>query len=394
MAYGKKSRISENLFDYSFCLLGESGIGKTTTIALACEKEFGEDGYMIFNAGKEQGIDCLDGFSYEDIESWEKFDAVTKDIVKNKEKDYPDLKVIVFDTLDQIIKITEPEAIKRWNQDGLGKKDFVPAKTLNATWGGFGHGEEKVVEIILDRVWKLMKVGVRVWYTAHVKSREIVDPITNQTYTTLSTNMMQKYFNEFKTKMHVVGVACIDRTIETEKTGRKNIVTKKDVTVNKVKEERRKIVFRDDNYSVDSKSRFSGIVDEIPLDADELLKALHDAINSSKRNKVTSTSTTKKAKATKPAPDPVEEEPIEVEKDVVIDSLPDEFVEDEVDLDADILEEESDYPENLLEEVMKLYKACEDKALKKEVGSVVRTYGKFADVPVSELYQLFDKLNG
>lgn len=386
MAYGKKSKISDNLYDYSFCLLGESGIGKTTTIALACEQEFGEDGYMIFNAGKEQGIDCLDGFSYEDIEDWKKFDAVTKDIIKNKEKDYPDLKVIVFDTLDQIIDITEPEAIKRWNQEGVGKKDFVPAKTLNATWGGFGHGEDKVIEIILNRVWELMKAGVRVWYTGHVKTREVVDPITNQTYTTLSTNMMTKYFNGFKTKMHVVGIACVDRTIETEKTGRKNVVTKKDITVNKVKEERRKIVFRDDNYSVDSKSRFSGIVDEIPLDADELLQALHDAIKNSKRKKLTNKKSKEKEDFYSVNEVKVEDQKVEDAEEVLTADY-DELLDEET-----VSNEESDYPENLLEEVMNMYKSCKDKALKKEVADTVKGYGKFGDVPLDELKELYDKL--
>ena len=38
------------------------------------------------------------------------------------------------------------------------------------------------------------------------------------------------------------------------------------------------ICFRDDNFSVDSKSRFADIVDRIPLDADEFIKALTDAI--------------------------------------------------------------------------------------------------------------------
>ena len=45
--YGKRSTISENLNDFTICLLGEAGIGKTSTIAKACETEFGPDGYML-----------------------------------------------------------------------------------------------------------------------------------------------------------------------------------------------------------------------------------------------------------------------------------------------------------------------------------------------------------
>ena len=313
MAYGKKKKVSQSLADYSICLLGESGIGKTTMMVTACEKEFGEEGYMIFNMGKEQGVDCIDGAVYEDIEDWKKFDAVTKDIIQHKDEEYPDLKVVVIDTLDQLVEITEPEVIRRYNNENMGSKDFKPAKSINGAYGGFGRGEDMVVKLLLDRIWELQNVGVHVWYTGHVKNREILDPVTNSTYTSITTNMMARYFTAFRTKMHVVGVACIDRRIEAEGTGRRNIVTKKEVTVNRVKEERRKIVFRDDNYSVDSKSRFMNIVDEIPMETNAFLKALKDAIAASVRTpaveevKAVVFVPSKAASTPEPTPEPVPE---------------------------------------------------------------------------------------
>lgn len=387
--YGKKNRVKEGLENYSICLLGESGIGKTTTIYETCEKLFGSDGYMIFNAGKEQGVDCLPEASYEDIEDWKKFEAVIADIIKNKATDYPDLKVVVFDTLDQIIEITEPEVIRKWNSENIGKKDFIPAKTLNAACGGFGRGEDKVIETILNKVWELQKAGVKVWYTGHVKVRDIIDPITNSTYTTLTTNMMQKYFNGFKTKMHVVGMGCIDRKIETEGTGRKNIATKKEITVNKIKEEYRKIVFRDDNYSVDSKSRFSGIVDSIPMNSDAFIKALEDAIAASSVSKFASKpSTTKHEKKEPPRP--------ECEKEITDDDdLLDETVTESVNDEGIPFAEEdkSTYPDDLIGATRELFKNCKTAELKTEVRETVKAYGKFTDVPEDVLKGLYDKLS-
>ena len=90
--------------------------------------------------------------------------------------------------------------------------------------------------------------------------------------------MTQKYFNAIKTKVHFLGVAAINREIVKERTGKKNIVTGKEIQKSVIKDETRWITFRDDNYTIDSKSRFADIVDRIPLDADALIKALTDAI--------------------------------------------------------------------------------------------------------------------
>lgn len=372
--YGKKNVIKDDLSKYNICVLGESGIGKTTLMVQTCEKLFGEDGYMIMNVGKEDGIDCIDNAIYEDIPDFKTFDAFTKDIIANKKTDYPDLKVLVTDTLDQLFEIVEPEAVRRWNVENQGKKDFQIAKTLNQSWGGFGRGEDKVIEIILERMWELKKVGVAFWSCGHVKTREVLDPITGTTYTTLSTNMMQKYFNGVKTKLHIVGIACIDREIIKEKTGRKNIVTKEEITRNKVVSESRKIVFRDDDYGVDSKSRFANIVDEIPLDTDAFIKALQDAIANAKNREIITD--------VKSTPKPQQEvknteldEPIQTEEDTN---------------DIDELEEDNDF--DLVESVKELYKQCKDKELKAEIKEVIAQYGKVADVPTDQLQEIYNKL--
>jgi hypothetical protein len=377
--FGKRSTISENLNDFTICLLGEAGIGKTSTIAEACEKEFGADGYMILDMGKEQGMEALEGYTYETCEDWKKFDEVTKDIIKNKTTDYPDLKVLVIDTLDQFVEIMTPYVINLWNKENLGKKNFEPAKTMNAAWSGFGKADDKLVELALNRVWELKRVGVNTWFTGHVKMRNKVDPLTQEEYSVLSTDISQRIFEGFKTKFHVIGIACIDRTIDVESTGRKNIVTKKEVTVSKVKEEKRKIVFRDDNYSIDSKSRLSAIEPEIALDADELLRALKDAIKNSKKK---AGSTPVKPATTESTPTPTAQE----------EEVP--FAEDDIDdIDTSVTEEaSSDYPEDLDGVIRTMFKECKDADLKAKVKAVIAEYGKLNDVDEDGLKKIYDMM--
>lgn len=277
--FGKKSTVSNNIWNYNIGVLGESGVGKTTLMYNVCNKLVGDDGYILLNIGKEDGVKCIDGIVYEDVPNYKAWNEITKDIIENKKTDYPNLKIIVIDTLDQLFEIAEPEVIRKWNNDNATKKDFTPAKTLNQACGGFGRGEDAVIDLLLNRIWELKKVGVAFFYTGHTKRREVEDAITGQTYSSLTTNMMQRYFTAVKTKTDVLGIACIDREIIKEKTGKKNIITKQEETRNKISSESRVIKFRDDNYSVDSKSRFAGIIEQIPLDADEFIDAIKNAIN-------------------------------------------------------------------------------------------------------------------
>lgn len=379
--YGHRNTVSENLSDYMIGLLGESGIGKSSTIVSVCHKEFGDDGYILFNMGKEQGIDAIDNAIYENIEDWKKFDEVTKDIIKNKQTDYPNLKVVVIDTIDQALAISTAETIRRWNAENMGKKNFEPAKTLSACWGGFSAPLDYNVNLLLDKFWELKKVGVQVWIIGHVKTKEIIDPITGNTYSTLTTDISQRDFNAFKNKLHVVGIAYIDRNIETVDTGRKNIVNHKPITVNKVANEARRISFRDDTYSVDSKSRFADIVSDIPLDADEFIKALKDAIRAAKKNDSTPAPT-----VTEPTPAPKPEPVVEEKEEVPFD-------EDVPPMNEPVELAEGEYPDGLLD-IIKSEVGKTDKERKDKAVAVLKSHGlkKVGDAPEDVLKELYEIL--
>ncbi|MGN8906402.1 AAA family ATPase [Bacillota bacterium HCP28S3_F12] len=272
--FGKKKDVDLNPLHYSTCLIGLSGVGKTTIAKEMCEKLCGEDGYIHFDIGREDGADAIQGIVTEKIEDWAKLVEVTEDIIENKETDYPNLQCIIWDTFDELIVLAEKEAIRLWNKKNPDKK----SDSINAIYGGFGKGQDKAMELILDRIWELKKVGISAFIIGHLKRTDITDPVTNETYSQLTADTTQRYFNAIRNKMHFIGVAYIDRDIVKEKTGKKNVVTHKDIEINKVVSEARVISFRDDTYSIDSKSRFSDIVDKIPFDCDAFIKAMQDAI--------------------------------------------------------------------------------------------------------------------
>lgn len=297
--FGKKNEVDLNPLHYNIAILGESGIGKTTLAKEICEKMVGEDGYMHWDIGRENGASAIQGIVSEPIEDWDKLKEVVEDIVENKTTDYPNLQTIICDTFDELIILAEKEAIRQYNRKNSDKK----ADTINAAWGGFGKGQDKAVELILDAIWELKKVGVNTIIVAHVKRSDITDPVSQETYSKLTADTQQRYFNSIKNKMHFIGLAYVDRDIVKEKTGKKNIVTKEDVTINKVVSESRVISFRDDTYSVDSKSRFAEIVDHISFSSDDFIKAMEDAIlaEHSKSGETVEQTKKKQAKAQKEA---------------------------------------------------------------------------------------------
>lgn len=291
MKYGKKNEVRLNPLDYNLALIGESGIGKTTIIKEYCEKLAGEDGYLFLEIGKEDGADAIQGINYITCPDWDSdyqsigdeetigFSTIIDDIVENKSTDWKDLKVVVIDTYDELFAIAEPEVIAMHNRENPEKR----VKSIKAAFGGFQAGEDKAIEIILDKLWSLKKVGVSFVTIGHTKTRNVSDPVTGEDYLQLTTNLSQKYFNAIKTKVHFLGVAAVDREIVKEKTGKKDFTTKKDVMKGVVKSETRKITFRDDNFVIDSKSRFADIIESIPMDADELIKAIDNAILSEQK---------------------------------------------------------------------------------------------------------------
>jgi hypothetical protein len=287
MKYGKKNQVSLNPLDYNIALIGESKIGKTTIIHEVCRKLVGEDGYLFCEMGAERGADAIQGIPYINCTTWsDEYDelentigiaTLVEDIVDNKSTDWADLKTVVIDTYDFFIDLAEAESIRLYNKQcrERGKLDDI-AGSINAAWGGYTRGEKKAMELMFNLTDDLAKVGVHTIFIGNTKQKENSDIVSGNNYSILTCDMQNNYFNALKKKLHFLAVAYFDR--EFVASGKKKKVNNKDVDIKKISSESRRIKFRSDDFSVDSGTRFAEIIDEIPFDADEFIKALTDAI--------------------------------------------------------------------------------------------------------------------
>lgn len=308
MAFGKKNSVKLDPLAYNICLLGESKVGKTTLIKEVCEKLAGDNGYLFLECGSERGADAIQGINYINCPEWNMdYDELTnsagladvcEDIIDNKTSEYPNLRAVIFDTYDHLIDIAEAESIRLWNKEcrDSGHPEKC-VKSINQAWSGYGRGEKKAIEIMFDTMAQLRNVGVASIIIGHVKTKEVSDVVSGESYQILTSDQQQNYFNALKKNLHFLGLAYIDRDVVKEKTGRKNAVTKKEETVNKISSESRKIKFRDDNYAVDSGSRFADIIPEIDMSADAFIQALTDAIKAEQAKSGVSLADAKKQQA-------------------------------------------------------------------------------------------------
>lgn len=380
--FGKKVTVSTKINDYMIGVMAPSGFGKTTLMYQVCEKEFGPEGYIVLDMGTEDGTSAIEGITAEPVPTWKKMKEVVDDIVKNKEKDYADLKVVVLDTLDAAFEIAEEYAIKLWNQENMGNQNFKPATSINSVDGGYGKGMDRVIDIVKKEITRLEKVGVKTYWTSHVKEKDQSDLFTGANYTSLTANMPMKYFNSIKNSSHVVAFGYFDRSIEKKEVGDENPMTKKKKERKAVIDETRKIKFRDDAMVADAKSRFAHITDEINLDCDEFIQAIKDAIEAERKGAAPAKTTKKKAvKVEEPEEEMTLDEAVEavakmaeVTQNVTVD-IDEDIVEDEIE------EEEAIAPvdKDTLAEIRANFKTADAEA-KAAVKTVLANYsGKLAN---------------
>lgn len=267
----KINKVSLDFSNYYFFLKGVEKSGKTTMAKKLTLELYGKaEAGLLMAIGKEKGYKALDDIQALDVEDWDEFEEAVEDLIENKHE-YPELKMIYIDTLDELVEMAESETIAYSNRT-TNKK----VKTLNAALGGYGAGRKHLCKIVDEKLSALKQAGYGLMVLGHTKLRTIKEQGMNeeQEFQILDSNLNSDYANIVAHKADVIATINIEREVNGD--------------AKRVTDTKRYIYFRNNGF-INAGSRFEHIVDRTELSARNFIDAIEDAIKKSMSNPIDET---------------------------------------------------------------------------------------------------------
>ena len=389
------NKISTDIKDLTIYLRSIKKFGKSTLFRDTIIAKYGDPcNGLLAQCGKEKGVKLLDNVnstrirSYEDVIELKEYlvhkrlferDEKGK-VVKGKYVPAPhNIKIVCFDTVDELVPFFEAETIRISNIENPSKK----VKTINAAMGGYQEGQKYAANMIKDYLEEIVDAGIGVWAIAHTKFKTIKEKggLEEDGYQQLTSNLVSAYEAAFGDIFDVTLTGVIDRNVEIRGEG--------DNAKRYATDEVRKLYFRGTTL-IDAGGRFAdGAVPEyLVFDkgnmGSEFVKTVEEGMEKSKTelSKRPKATTHVKAATTESTPTPTVQE----------EEVP--FAEDDIDdIDTPVTEEtSSDYPEDLDGVIRAMFKECKNADLKAKVKAVIAEYGKLNDVDEDGLKKIYDMM--
>lgn len=380
MAFQKPmvNTIKPDIKNLSIYLRSTRKFGKSTLFRDVILEKYGDPTYgLSVSCGHEKGEKLLDQLNVTRINSYKEAVELKDWLIKEKGKEH-NIEIISFDTVDELYPLFEKECVRISNIENPTKK----VKTINAAMGGRHNGQIYTAnDLMKPYMTELQDAGFGVWAISHTKFKTIKEKGSTDEdgWQQLTSTLMSTYDTVFGDIFDVVLTGVIDKDIEERKS---TDSTGKEVVKRYATGEVRKLYFRGTSL-IDAGGRFAfGAVPEYMIfDKDDMssdfIKVVEEGMEKSKKE------LGKKNKSiSKPVPQPV----IEEESDDILDEQPKHEPEE-------FYTTESDYPEDLLQEVTSMYKESKDASMKKKIREIVKEYGKgLSDCDEETLKEVYDML--
>ena len=401
------NKIKADICNLSIYIRSTKKWGKTTLFRDTILEKFGDPSYgLLVKCGYENGdkmldeINSLSIMSYADLVDLKAY-LIDKVLIERDEKGKiinkvpieHNIKIVAFDTADELVPIAEGQIIKMSKKENPTK----PCKSIKGAFGGYGEGEKMAANKILKPfMYELQDAGFGVWAIAHTKFKQIKEKggLDEEGYMQLTSNLAVNYESAFGDIFDVTLTGVIDREYDEIQDG--------DKTKRYAKDTRRLLYFRGTTL-IDAGGRFTdGSVPEYmefkenENNAAEFIRIIEEGMEKSKL------SNAKKLNKPKPASKPViEDKPkpapkkveVVVEDDDLFESDVDEF-DDEFEINEPTEEVvEAQKEPTLREQVRDLYKDCADRKIKAEVTKIIKEVGSLKDCDDEIILELYEKLS-
>ena len=276
---GRICEMKRKFEDYDYIILGVGGVGKTTLAYELGKKITGSDeGTFIITCGAENEPMHINGAFGETDRTFEELAECVKYLCEHKDE-YPHTKFVAIDSIDEYVRIACDAVVREWNRicDKTGDT-ASKAKSIAQAYKGFQKGEERAIDLIIKQIVKLKDAGYHLLYIGHTKVKSSTDVMQDNTkFDQLTCSVQPKFYTAIKDKANLAVMCYFENEIvgiREEKNPFNKKMEKKGTLVNK----KRVMLFTDNSNTVDTKTHFEYIVNKADMSADNLIKAVEDAI--------------------------------------------------------------------------------------------------------------------
>ena len=276
---GRICEMKRKFEDYDYIILGVGGIGKTTLAYELGKKITGSDeGTFIITCGAENEPMHINGAFGETDRTFEELAECVKYLCEHKDE-YPHTKFVAIDSIDEYVRIACDAVVREWNRICEKTGDTASkAKSIAQAYKGFQNGVERAVDLIIKQIVKLKDAGYHLLYIGHTKVKSSTDVMQENTkFDQLTCSVQPKFYTAIKDKANLAVMCYFENEIvgiREEKNPFNKKMEKKGTLVNK----KRVMLFTDNSNTVDTKTHFEYIVNKADMSADNLIKAVEDAI--------------------------------------------------------------------------------------------------------------------
>lgn len=279
MVRPKLNKIEADISKISIYLRSTKKFGKTTLWRdLIVEKFHDPTKGLLIACGSEQGYTMLDNLNAVHVTNYDELMELIDWLIDKKGIEH-DIRMIAFDSVDELVLITDAETIRIHNKDNPTKK----VKSIKAAMSGYSAGEKySANNLIKPMMNRLKDAGFGRMYIAHtkfktVKTKGSTDP---DGYMILTSNLGADYESAFGDCSDVVITGTVDKPIVEKTVGDD---TKKFISGDTV----RKLYFRE-NELIDAGGRFAAgtvpdyMVFDKPNMAADFIRVIEEGMEKSK----------------------------------------------------------------------------------------------------------------